>query len=401
MSIDVNRRNLLVAGAAAMVMAGPTLAQNAPTQSTAAAPADTSGVPNNEKRLNIVTLRDLEAEAQKVMAPFGFAYVSGGAGDEWTMRENLAAYNRWIINPDFMNGTGSADTTTTLLGTKLSYPVITAPVGNQGSVHAQADLPNVKGTNAAGTLYCVSSVSQLSVEDIAAASEGPKWFQLYIPNDRGFAREMLQRAKAAGYKAIIVTADVDITSNRERSMRLQGAAVPNLKMGNVPKTPGGKGDAMNMKGNMSWADIEFCRQESGLPVVIKSILSPANAQQALRAGCSAIWLSNHGGRQLDNSPSAMTMLPHVAASVKGRVPVIIDGGIFRGQDVFRALALGASAVAIGRPTLYGSALGGAQGVQAVHSHLKTELGMVMRLAGTPRIKNITREFVGRADAPMG
>lgn len=401
MSIDVNRRNLLVAGAAAMVMSGPTLAQNAPTQSTAAAPADTSGVPNNEKRLNIVTLRDLEAEAQKVMAPFGFAYVSGGAGDEWTMRENLAAYNRWIINPDFMNGTGSADTTTTLLGTKLSYPVITAPVGNQGSVHAQADLPNVKGTNAAGTLYCVSSVSQLSVEDIAAASEGPKWFQLYIPNDRGFAREMLQRAKAAGYKAIIVTADVDITSNRERSMRLQGAAVPNLKMGNVPKTPGGKGDAMNMKGNMSWADIEFCRQESGLPVVIKSILSPANAQQALRAGCSAIWLSNHGGRQLDNSPSAMTMLPHVAASVKGRVPVIIDGGIFRGQDVFRALALGASAVAIGRPTLYGSALGGAQGVQAVHSHLKTELGMVMRLAGTPRIKNITREFVGRADAPMG
>ena len=335
------------------------------------------------------------------MAPFGFAYVSGGAGDEWTMRENLAAYNRWIINPDFMNGTGSADTTTTLLGTKLSYPVITAPVGNQGSVHAQADLPNVKGTNAAGTLYCVSSVSQLSVEDIAAASEGPKWFQLYIPNDRGFAREMLQRAKAAGYKAIIVTADVDITSNRERSMRLQGAAVPNLKMGNVPKTPGGKGDAMNMKGNMSWADIEFCRQESGLPVVIKSILSPANAQQALRAGCSAIWLSNHGGRQLDNSPSAMTMLPHVAASVKGRVPVIIDGGIFRGQDVFRALALGASAVAIGRPTLYGLALGGAQGVQAVHSHLKTELGMVMRLAGTPRIKNITREFVGRADAPMG
>jgi isopentenyl diphosphate isomerase/L-lactate dehydrogenase-like FMN-dependent dehydrogenase len=401
MSIDFNRRNLLVAGAAVMAMSGPALAQNAPAQSTAAAPADTSGVPNNEKKVNIVTLRDLEGEAQKIMAPFGFAYVSGGAGDEWTMRENMAAFNRWVINPDFMNGTGGADTTTTLLGTKLSYPVITAPVGNQGSVHAQADLPNVKGTNAAGTLYCVSSVSQLSVEDIAVASDGPKWFQLYIPNDRGFAREMLQRAKAAGYKAIIVTADVDITSNRERSMRLQGAAVPNLKMGNVPKTPGGKGNAMDMKGNMSWADIEFCRQESGLPVVIKSILSPANVQQALRAGCSAIWLSNHGGRQLDNSPSAMTTLPRVAASVKGRVPIIIDGGIFRGQDVFRALALGASAVAIGRPTLYGSALGGAQGVQAVHSHLKTELGMVMRLAGTPTIKKITREFVERADASTG
>jgi lactate oxidase len=403
MTLNLNRRDLLVSSGAAATIAtlpGTVLAQQSPAP-IPEKPADTSGVPNNEKKINIVTLRDLEAEAQKVMAPFGFAYVSGGAGDEWTMRENMAAFNRWVINADFMNGTGSADTTITLLGTKLSYPVITAPVGNQGSVHAQADLPNVKGTNAAGTLYCVSSVSQLSCEDIAAAAEGPKWFQLYIPKDRGFAREMLQRAKAAGYKAIIVTADVNVTSNRERSMRLQGAALPNLKMGNVPKAPGNKGDAMDMKGDMSWADIEFCRTESGLPVVIKSILSPANAQHALRAGCSAIWLSNHGGRQLDNSPSAMTTLPHVAASVKGSAPIIIDGGIFRGQDVFRALALGATAVAIGRPTLYGSALGGAQGVQTVHSHLKTELGMVMRLAGTPTIKSITREYVERAEGAMG
>jgi len=400
MSIDLERRNLLVAGGVGMVMPlmpGLTLAQNAPAQSTAATPADTSGVPNNEKRISIVTLRDLEAEAQKVMAPFGFAYVSGGAGDEWTLRENLAAFNRWVINPDFMNGTGSADTKTTLLGAELSYPVITAPVGNQGSVHAQADLPNVKGTHAAGTLYCVSSVSQLSCEDIAAATDGPKWFQLYIPRDRGFAREMLQRVKAAGYKAVIVTADVDVTSNRERSMRLQGAAVPNLRMGNAPKTEAGKaGNAMDMKGDMSWSDIEFCRTESGLPVIIKSILSPANTQQALNAGCSGIWLSNHGGRQLDNSPSALTTLPQVAAKVKGRAPIIIDGGIFRGQDVFRAIALGATAVAIGRPALYGSALGGAQGVQAVHNHLKSELGMVMRLAGTPTIRSIARKYVARA-----
>jgi isopentenyl diphosphate isomerase/L-lactate dehydrogenase-like FMN-dependent dehydrogenase len=380
------------------VLPNLTLAQNSASQSTGLTPADTSGVPNSEKRINVVTLRDLEAEAQKVMAPFGFAYVSGGAGDEWTLRENLAAFNRWVINPDFMNGAGSADTTTTLLGVKLSYPVITAPVGNQGSVHALADLPNVKGTNAAGTLYCVSSVSQLSCEDIAAATDGPKWFQLYIPRDRGFAREMLQRVKAAGYTALIVTADVDVTSNRERSMRLQGAALPNLKMGNAPRTEAGRaGNAMDMKGDMSWSDVEFCRKESGLPVLVKSILSPANAKQALSAGCSGIWLSNHGGRQLDNSPSALTTLPQVAATVKGRAPIIIDGGIFRGQDVFRAIALGASAVAIGRPTLYGSALGGAQGVQTVHNHLKAELSMVMRLAGTPTIKSIARKHVARAE----
>lgn len=399
--MSFNRRDLLLTGtgaAAALSVASHALAQNSPAQSIPAQAADVSGVPNNEKKINIVTLRDLEAQAQKVMAPFGFAYVSGGAGDEWTMRENMAAFDRWVINADFMNGTGSADTSTTILGSKISYPVITAPMGNQASVHAQGDIPNVKGAGAAGTLYCVSSVAQQSLEDVAAAATGPKWFQLYIPRDRGFARELLQRAKAAGYRAIIVTADVDITSNRERSVRLQGAALPNLSMGNVPKTPGVTGNAMDMKGNMSWSDIEFARQESGLPVIIKSIMSARQAQQALQHGVAAVWLSNHGGRQLDNSPAPMTTLPAVVSAVKGRVPVIIDGGIFRGQDVFRALALGASAVAIGRPTLYGSALGGAQGVEAVHTHLKNELNMVMRLAGTPDIKSISHDFIERAEA---
>lgn len=182
-------------------------------------------------------------------------------------------------------------------------------------------------------------------------------------------------------------------------MRLQGAAVPNLSTGNVPKTEAGKGgNAMDMRGDMSWADIEFARQESVLPVIIKSILSPKQALQGLKAGVSAVWLSNHGGRQLDNSPAPMSTLPGVVAAVKGKVPIIIDGGIFRGQDVFRAPALGASVVAIGRPTLYGSALGGAQGVETVHTHLKNELSMVMRLAGTPDIKSIKRDFVARAEA---
>ncbi len=399
--MSFNRRNLLFSStgaAAALSIAGQTLAQKSPAESIPPTPANTSSVPNNEKKINIVTLRDLEAEAQKVMAPFGFAYVSGGAGDEWTMRENMAAFDRWVINAEFMNGTGSADTSTTILGSKISYPVITAPMGNQGSVHAQGDIPNVKGAGTAGTLYCVSSVAQQSLEDIAAATDGPKWFQLYVPRDRGFARELLHRAKATGYKAIIITADVDVTSNRERSVRLQGAALPNLSMGNVPKTPGVTGNAMDMKGDMSWSDIDFARQESGLPVIIKSILSAKQARQALQGGVAAVWLSNHGGRQLDNSPAPTTMLPSVVAAVRGRVPVIIDGGILRGQDVFRALALGASVVAIGRPTLYGSALGGAEGVEAVHTHLKNELNMVMRLAGTPDVKSIKRDSVERAEA---
>jgi L-lactate oxidase len=147
------------------------------------------------------------------------------------MRENLAAFNRWIINGDFMSGNGAADTTTTILGVNISYPAITAPIGNQGSVHVRKELPNVKGTAAAGTLICASSVSQMSAEDIVAASDGPKWFQLYIPRDRGFAKEMLQRAKEAGYKALIVTADLDVTSNRERSITAAGHSLAEFKHG--------------------------------------------------------------------------------------------------------------------------------------------------------------------------
>jgi len=398
--MSLNRRNLLLTGtgaAATLAVPGSTFAQNAPDAAAPAPMGLTGSLPDNERKLNIVTLRDLEAEAQKVMAPYGFAYVSGGAGDEWTMRENLAAFNRWVISPDYLSGHRIVDTTTTLLGTRISHPVITAPMGNQGSVHAQKEAPVVKGTALANTLFVESSVSQMNLEDVAAATDGPKWFQIYFPESRPFAAELLQRAKAAGYKAIVVTTDAFITSNRERSLRLQGIAMPNLAMGNAPKTPGVTGNAMAMKVDLNWDDVDYCRSQTGLPVIVKSILSPRQAVQAVRRGCAAVWLSNHGGRQLDNTPSAITILPQVAAALEGRIPIVVDGGVYRGQDVFRALALGASAVALGRPLLYGSALGGAQGVQSVYQHLKNELIMTMQLAGTPTINSITRDYVARAE----
>lgn len=398
MSFD--RRNLLLAGTgAAMTLAAPrtALAQNAQGYRVPATTvAQTGTLPDNEKKLDIVTLRDLEAEAQKVMAPFGFAYVSGGAGDEWTMRENLAAFNRWVIAPEYLSGHRTVDTTTQILGSKISYPVITAAMGNQGSVHAKLEAPVVRGTALADTLFVESSVSQMSLEDIAAATTGPKWFQIYIPESRPFAVEMLHRAKAAGYTAIVVTVDATIFSNRERTTRLLGAPLPNLPMGNAPKTPGVTGSATVAKIDLTWDDVDFCRKESGLPVIVKSILSAKQAREAVQRGCAAVWLSNHGGRQLDNVSSAITTLPSVADALQGRIPIIADGGVHRGQDVFRALALGASAVALGRPVLYGSALGGAQGVQSVHQHLKDELAMVMQLAGTPTIASITRDHVARA-----
>lgn len=401
--MNILRRELLSAGAAVATMtaAGTVLAQGNPPASAeaqAAAPGMAGTLPNNEKKIRIITLRDLEAEAQKVMAPYGFAYVSGGAGDEWTMRENLAAFNRTVIVPNYLSGNGTPDTSATLLGSQLPFPVIAAPVGFQGSMHAQKEMPTAKGAGLAGTLYVASSVTQLSLEEIAAAGSGDKWFQPYIPSSRPFAIEMLQRAKAAGYKAIVLTVDAFVTSNRERSTRLLGVPLPNLAMGNVPKAPGVTGSAMAMKADLSWDDVEFCRSQTGLPVIVKGILSAGQALEAERHGCAAVWLSNHGGRQLDNTPSAITVLPRVADALKGRLPIILDGGVYRGQDVFRALALGANVVALGRPLLYGAALGGAQGVQSVYEHLRNELVMTMQLAGTPTIKSIVRGCLERVEA---
>jgi len=395
------RREFLSAGAAATLSAGAALAQGAPAAGARAPePPPTSAgnsLPDNEKKIRIVTLRDLEAEAEKVMVPFGFAYVAGGAGDEWTMKENLAAFNRWTIMPNYLTGHRSSDPSTTILGTRIACPVIAAPVGNQGVVHAQGELPTVKGTALAGTTYVTSSVSQMSLEDIVAASSGDKWFQIYFPDDRSFATELLQRAKAAEYKVIVITVDATITSNRERATRLIGAPLPGLAMGNSPGTPGVTGNAMAMKIDLTWDDVDFCRSTTGLPVIVKGILSPAQALEAERRGCAGVWLSNHGGRQLDNTPYAITVLPRVAEALKGRTAIIIDGGVYRGQDVFRALALGANAVALGRPLQYGSALGGAQGVRSVYDHLRTEFTMTMQLAGTPTVQSIARNCLERAE----
>jgi len=282
--MNILRRELLSAGAAVATMtaAGTVLAQNNPpaaTEAPATAPGMAGTLPNNEKRIRIITLRDLETEAQKVMAPYGFAYVSGGAGDEWTMRENLAAFNRTVIVPNYLSGNGIPDTSTTLLGSQLPFPVIAAPVGFQGSMHAQKEMPTAKGTGLAGTLYVASSVTQLSLEEIAAAGSGDKWFQPYIPSSRPFAIEMLQRAKAAGYKAIVLTVDAFVTSNRERSTRLLGVPLPNLAMGNVPKTPGVTGSAMAMKADLSWDDVEFCRSQAGLPVIVTDEGGPNELMQ--------------------------------------------------------------------------------------------------------------------------
>jgi lactate oxidase len=404
--MDFNRRNLLItsAGLAALAAAKPGSSQGNPQQivpSPGSAPTPGQGTSDtaaykaltNEKRINVINLRDLEAEAQKILPAYSFAYIAGGAGDEWTMRANETAFNRWIIEPRFLAGVKSPDLSTTILGSRLSLPVITAPMGGQGLAHALKEIPNVKGTGDAGSLYVNSSVSNASLEEIAAASPGPKWFQIYFPANRAYARELLHRAKDAGFTAIVLTVDGTTFSNRERPIRL-GISPPNLGPGNGVRTPGiDSRSASELKSDLNWDDCAFCQTETGLPVIIKGVLTPAMAIEAVERGCRGVWVSNHGGRAIDNTAPAITALPRVVEAVRGKALIVVDGGVRRGQDVFRALALGADVAAIGRPALYGMALGGAQGVQAVYARLKAELQMVMQLAGTATIKGITRDFV--------
>lgn len=394
--MTLHRRNLLLAGggaAAALALASRAQAQAQPAPDLSAYEAL-----DREERINVINLKDIEHEAAKILPAESYAYIGSGAGDEWTLRANETAFDRWIIEPDYLSGTPrQPDVTTSLLGSALSLPVITAPMGGQGRAHARKELPSVEGTNAFGTLYTTTTVSNTSMEDVAAAAAGPKWYQIYFPQDAGFAREQMQRAKAAGYTAIVVTVDSTTFSNRERTIKL-GLSGPDLGRGNVPLTPGI--DAMQariQKADLNWDDVALCAAESGLPVLIKGVLTPKLAAECVRQGVAGIWVSNHGGRGIDRLAPAISALPRIADAVGGAVPIVVDSGFRRGQDVFMALALGANAVALGRPVLYGMALGGAQGVQAVYQRLRAELQMVMQLAGTANLAAIRPDHLKRLD----
>ena len=398
--MDRKRRDFLSATAMAATLsaAGPLLAQKVPGMpeeeepQQSPAPAKSAPVynaPNEIKRPEFYNLRELEGLAEKIIPAGGFGYIASAAGDEWTKRENELAYKRVTVTPRYLSGYDDSDMTTTLLGAKLAMPIITSVMGNHGLAHVTAEAGTAKGTDAAGTIFTSPSGSSVALEEIAKASPGPKWFQIYLPEDRGWATELLQRAKAAGYLAVVLTIDGVVYSNRETDRR--NKFVSPLRPGNNPKD----NNTVNrrMKPNLGWDDVAFIQKVTGLPVVLKGVLAPEMAVEAVERGCGAVQVSNHGGRNLDDVPASLTVLPRIADAVGRRIPIIVDGGIRRGQDVFKALALGANAVAIGRPVMYGLALGGWMGVRAVHEHLREELEITMRLAGARTIPEITRRFI--------
>ena len=377
----MDRRGFLISGAAACAAAGPAFAAS-------------SGPPTTVAALPPRVVLDLEAQARALLGEDLFTFAASGSGAEWTLRENRRAFDRYVIVPEYLAGRGAPDPRATLLGASLALPVLTAPMGGQALFHASADAGMAEGTAAAGALMTLSGAAAESIEAVAAASKGPKWFQLYLPEDRGQARAILQRAHTAGYSAVAFTIDALGSGNSEALTRSGfdvGAALARVR---PPATP--PAAPTRSKRLLGWDDLAFVQKESGLPVVLKGVLTPELARRAVASGVAAVQVSNHGGRQTDGLPATLDVLPSVVQAVGGKVPVIVDGGIRRGVDIFKALALGAKAVAVGRPALYGLALGGKLGVQSVHERLKAELTATMLAAGVDRIEQIDGRFVRRA-----
>ena len=393
------RREFLgvTAVAATLTATRPLLGQSLSAEAAPPAPPQTPGAassaagyvaPAAVKKIEFSSLRDLEGQAQKVLPPIAFTYISNAGGDHWTKRENEAAYKRLTITPRYLTGHTDTDTKMTLLGAPISMPIIISVMGGHGLGHVSAEAGSAQGAQAAGTLLTVGSQSTLSMEQIAQATPGPKWFQIYIPADEGKARELLQRAKAAGYRAVVLTIDSVGGAATQAGRR---NTFPPLPIGNFP---GETSDARPaFKSNIGWDDVAFLQKVSGLPVILKGVMSAEMATLAIDHGCAGIQVSNHGGRSLDDVPATITVLPRIAEAVRGRIPIVVDGGVRRGQDVFKALALGADAVALGRPILYALSLGGWMAVQQTLEQLNSELQAAMRHTGLRTIAEISKNSI--------
>ncbi|MDT2613354.1 alpha-hydroxy-acid oxidizing protein [Enterococcus dongliensis] len=346
-----------------------------------------------EGAIDFINMKDLEVAAKEIIPEGGYGYIGSGAGDVFTYQENERSFNHKLIIPHVLRDVELPDTTTKFSGEKLTAPIIMAPVAAHGLANVAAEKASAKGVAQFGTIYTASSYASCTLEDIREAGglKAPQWFQFYMSKDNGINRDILDLAKRNGSKAIVLTADATVGGNRETDRR-NGFTFP-LAMPIVQAYQSGIGQTMDAvygssKQKLSPKDVEFIANYSDLPVYVKGVQSEEDVERSLDSGASGIWVSNHGGRQLDGGPAAFDSLQYVAEAVAGRAPIVFDSGVRRGQHVFKALASGADLVAIGRPVIYGLALGGSTGVQQVFDFFKKELEMVMQLAGTQTVADI-------------
>ncbi|TCZ60841.1 alpha-hydroxy acid oxidase [Roseicella aquatilis] len=349
-----------------------------------------------------VSLSDYELAASRKIDAKAWAYIAGGSADELTLRANRDAFDRLRLQGRVLSDMQGANTRLTLLGQEMDHPILLAPVAFQRLVHPDGELAAAFGAAAIGATLVVSTQASQPMERIAEVAKAPLWFQLYIQPDRGFTAALIRRAEAAGYRALVVTVDAPV-SIRNREQRAGYSLPPGIEAVNLrglpPAPPNRAGLAESevfrglLDGAATWRDIAWLRSVTRLPVLLKGIMAPADAARAVAEGVDGLIVSNHGGRSLDTMPASIEALPRVAEAVAGRVPVLLDGGIRRGTDVLKALALGAKAVLVGRPYVYGLAVGGPVGVIHVLKILRTELEIAMALTGRASLGAIDRSVL--------
>lgn len=357
--------------------------------------------------VSFTSLLELEDLARSKVPQAAFEYIAGGSEDEVSLQRNREAFSHWAIRPRVLVDVSHRDLSATVLGQRVSMPVLVAPSSFHCLVHPEGEVATAHGTAAAGTLMVLSSLATRTLEEVAAVG-GPRWFQLYVYRDRGVTEDLVHRAVRAGYRALVLTVDAPLAGRREKDERNRFALPPGLRIANVQRPgfaslPGGEnGSGLAqyvenlLDSSLTWRELRWLESISPLPVVVKGILTAEDAALAVENGAAAIVVSNHGGRQLDGTLGTLDALAEVVEAVHGRAEVYLDGGIRRGTDVLKALALGARAVLLGRPVLWGLALGGADGVQAVLERLAKELDVAMALSGRPTIASIDRTAVQKA-----
>jgi 4-hydroxymandelate oxidase len=344
-----------------------------------------------------VNIEEFEAIARDRLDRGAFDYYAGGADDEITLRENREAFRRLALRYRVLVDVSNLDTRTTFFGHTLSFPAILAPTAMHRMAHPDGERATARAAAAAGLLHTLSSVSSVSIEDVAAAAPSlPRWFQLYVYTNRAKSKDLVSRAYESGYEGIVLTVDLPRLGRRERDMRNafafpEGVAAVNLS--DIDKDTGTPLEILDQDPALSWDDLAWLGSLAPLPIILKGIVRADDAVRAIEHGAAAVWVSNHGGRQLDTAIASLDALPPIVDAVAGRVPVVVDGGVRRGTDIVKALALGANVVAIGRPQLWGLAAGGEDGVRRVLEMLREEFALAMALCGCASVAGITRDLI--------
>ena len=342
-----------------------------------------------------VNVWDYEELAAERLEPGAYGYYAGGAGDELTLRDNVEAYRRWQLRPRLLIDVETCTTATTVLGHEVSMPLLVAPVAFQRVAHPDGEPAMARAAHAAGTIMCLSTIATASPAEVAATG-ARLWFQVYVFRDEGVTRELVAQARDHGFGALLLTIDAPVRGNRERDLRTgftipEGIAVSSLGRGGL--TPREVFDMISP--SLTWHDLERLAGEAGLPVLVKGVLTAEDAALACEHGAAGVVVSNHGGRQLDGVAATIDALPEVVEAVGGRVEVIVDGGIRRGTDVVKALALGARAALAGRAPLWGLAAAGEDGARHVLELLQAEILGALQLVGCTSPADVGRDRVGR------